>query len=113
VPSFGRKRDRRGLSPRGSVDAHGGLGLPSDRAERLIATPLAPLDLSPRSLFHAKPGALPEADARQTQMRRAALEDGKSQNLIQRRAAEINAAWSADAMRGSFVTAPWFKEKMK
>ena len=45
-------------------------------------------------------------------MRRAALEDGKSQNLIQRQAAEINAARSADAMRGSFVTAPWFKEKM-
>jgi len=28
-----------------------GLGLPSDRAERLIAEPLAPIDLSPDSLF--------------------------------------------------------------
>jgi hypothetical protein len=28
-----------------------GLGLPSDRAESLIAEPLAPLDLSPDSLF--------------------------------------------------------------
>jgi hypothetical protein len=46
-------------------------------------------------------------------MRQAVLEDGKSLDLIQRRAAEINAARTADAMRGSFVTAPWFKEKMK
>jgi hypothetical protein len=45
-------------------------------------------------------------------MRRTALEDGKSQNLIQRQAAEVDAARSADAMLGSFVTAPWFKEKM-
>jgi hypothetical protein len=38
-------------------------------------------------------------------MRRAALEDGKPQNLIQRQTAEVNAARSANATLGSFVFA--------
>jgi hypothetical protein len=46
-------------------------------------------------------------------MRRAALEDGKSQNLIQRQPAEVYAAQSANAKRRSFVIAPWFNEEMK
>jgi hypothetical protein len=46
-------------------------------------------------------------------MRRPALEDGKSQNVIQRQAAEVDAPRSANAMRGSFVIAPWFKQEMK
>ena len=82
-----------------------GLGLPSNRAEQLIATPMAPLGLSPDFAAHAKSGALRETQAQQAQIKLAALDDGKSQNLKQPQAPEVNAAPSA--MHGGFVIGPW------
>ena len=63
-----------------------GLGLPPDRAESSNRRTAGAARFEPGLAVHAKPGAVPEAEARQAQIRRAALEDGKSQNLIQRHA---------------------------